>query len=630
MVQDTKSLTQRINLWPLIEGLLFFSALFLFVLLYVDPRVIDSLNGVNKYSYVLELTRGYFTTAAATPGAAARIGATLMVLACGIPWLGALLITLVAWGLCKTGELYVKHCARRIAPLYGVRFIPAILFLLLLSRYSMGDLPAVLGVLGMSIFAIVYQRLHEDSVVWRCSALCLLTALSFYLFSSTAVLFLALAVIADVLVRRKRLGVVLVVASCLGALLILCRLMIFPFDRIINYRAITDVKGPLLYLFLFVPVLAVIGATMSALLSKRKKGEGQMPGKRHKIVLLRCGLDLAVALVFAVTALGITSDWTLKNARELGLILYYDRAGAWDELLKERSSFIFDEFPKNQSRTALIASNAIYRALYHTGQLGSNLFSFPQASSPEPLLLNNGARTIYFPAWVAGIEIAADLGAVNYGEKIAGEAMENMGPLPPILYQRALFQAAKGNSEVAEVYLNKLKNMSGNSAAAGMLLRDLSPVSILNNPSVIRLTEYLDSSDYVLETVSEETMLLSLLNRNRHNKMAFEYLMTYYLLTHQPGKVAHALYRLDDFDYTEIPLHYEEAVEIYRRTDSAAVIAMLKLAERPETSERCDKFLAMADQCQQGVPGAEELLRKQFGASYFYFYSVGVIMGEKK
>lgn len=60
-----------------------------------------------------------------------------------------------------------------------------------------------------------------------------------------------------------------------------------------------------------------------------------------------------------------------------------------------------------------------------------------------------------------------------------------------------------------------------------------------------------------------EKILLCLLEENSKNKMAFEYLMAWYMLTRQLDKFVRNIRRLDDFDYPDIPRHYEEAVLLY-------------------------------------------------------------------
>jgi hypothetical protein len=624
IIKEKRPFLQGMMAGPYVWQLLFFASYFLFILLYTDPRIIVAFNGVNHYSYGIEFTKEYAVSIVTLPGGGAKLVASLVVLACTVPWLGALLLTLIAWALCAAADAFAKQSAGK--PLHALRYVPAILLLLIVGRYSMNLLAPVLAAFGTTLFGAQYLRAGVSSGVRRAVVFCMLTVLSYYLFSFSAVLFMALAIIGDALARRKALWIPFCAALVMGSLLATCKAYWFPFDRIFDYGAIFSVKRPLLYIYCFAPVAAALVFGEGAIFSKRK---ADTAGSRR--VILRVAVpELVMLIVFGAVAFWTARDWTTKTARELGRVVCFNRARNWDEILKERDSFIFDDFPRYASRTALLATTALYRALYHTGRLGYDLFSFPQAASSEPLMLATISRTIFFPAWTVALDMAVDLGAANLAEKIAGEAMENMGPLPPLMYKRAVVQTAKGNTDFALVYLNKLKHMPGYRRAAGRLIRAIGDSSVARDSAVAKLRASLDTTDYVLDSAHEESMLLNLLQANPRNKMAFEYLMTYYLLTRQPGKVARNLGRLPDLGYTEVPLLYEEAMEIARRNDSSAIAALPAAQPRQQTAERCDRFIAMAADCGRGVPGAQEAVRREFGSSYFYFYTAGVITGEKQ
>jgi hypothetical protein len=612
----------------LLIPIFFFFAFFLFVLLYIDPRLINVFNGVHKYSFILELTKEYAGAITAIPGGPDKLAATLIVAACGNPWLGALILTALAWMLCYTSAAFVKQSTGKSPR--AVQYVPALLFLLMLCRYSMHYLPAVLAGLGMVFIAILFQRLAIDSAAKRCTVFAAFFLAAYYLFSYNAVFFAMLVVINEILCRKKTIVPMILTAAGLGLAAWVSRVFLFPFDRIFNYATILDFKRPLLYLYLSVPLCAIMYGTMHIILSRHKeKGTSSAIRSKPPFVLAMC-LEYAIVLFLAGVMVLMSRDWTTRNIRELGQILYLERTCQWTEILKKRNSFLFDKYPELKSRTMLLASHAIYRALYHTGQLGSNMFSFPQAADPEPLMLRRTVWTVYFPAWTAALDVAIDLGAAGYAEKLAGEAMENIGPQPYLMYNRALLQAAKGNNELAATYCNRLKNMPGYGHRAEMLLRQVNDPGLAPDTAVTRLRLCMDKEDYVLNRVDEEGMLLSLLKTNPRNKMAFEYLMAYYLLTRQPNKVAYNAYRLDDFDYRAIPEHYEEAIEIYLHSDSTAAFTAPKLQPRSRTRQRCEQFLKTLDLYSGGVAGSEATLRSDFGTSYFYFYTFGFVAGGKR
>ena len=611
---------------PHITAILFFASYFLFLLFYIDPRLIFIFNGINKYSFVFEFSRAYFAAIAFVPGGFAKLAATLVVDACGHGWPGAVLLTLVAGGLTLGTAAFVTHVRRR--SLFILHYVPAILFLVVLSRYSMYYLPAVMSVLGSIIVALVYQRTSGESTKKRCALFALLFLVTYYLFSFTAVFFGVLVIVHEYLVRKKKIVPVLCTAVVLAVVLFLSRLFIFPFDRVFNYASIVDFRRPLLYLFLAVPLSALLAglgifSADRVLIGKKKPEHGR------GAMVLRAAREILVLLALATTMFWTTSDWTTKTLRELGSVLYCDRNCLWDDILQKKRSFLFEHFPNNKSLTALMTTHALYRALYHTGQLGTNMFCFPQIADPEPLLLWKNSISNYFPDWAVSLETAMDLGAVNFAEQIAGEAMENMGPLPFLLFRRTLLAAAKGNDECAHVYLNKLKQMPGYRSLARRFEHGAGTADLSKDTGVIRLRSCMDTADYVFNRVNEETALLNLLKSNPRNRMAFEYLMAYYLLSRRPDMVARNLYRLDDFDYKQIPALYQEAFEIYRSKDTAANIVLPKLAADPLTAVRSERFLKLMQLYDPNSPSTLAALVAEFGASYFFFFIFRYSAGEK-
>jgi hypothetical protein len=626
---EKRSLPARIAVSPMLWQLLFFAVYFLFIFLYIDPRIVSAFNGMNHYSYVLELTKEFFGSIAATPGGGAKLFATMTVVGCSVPGLGALFFTAIGWALGAAADLFTKRITGR--PLGALRFVPAIILLPCIARYEMNLLPLVIGLAGTVFLAALHLCTGKSSPMARAAVFCLLAAASYYLFGLLAILFLALAGIGDALAFRKTFPISLAGALLFGALLWVSATFWFPFDRIFDYGAIFNVKRPLFYLFAFVPVAPAIVYGISAQLLKRKEAASGSTTRPAWKTLGIVGCETMMLLIFGAVAWWTANDWTTKTARELGRVVYLNNDESWDDLLKEKESFIFDDFPKNRSKTALLATNALYRALYHTGRLGWDQFTIPQVASPEPLMLTTISQAIYFPSWPLALDLYTDLGMANAAERFAGEAVENMGPLPRLVYKRAAIQAAKGNDGFALVYCNRLKRMPGWRAAADAIVRAIDDTAAARGGIIERLRECRDTADYVLDSAHEESMFLNLLARNPRNKMAFEYLMAYYMLTRQPEKAARNLYRLPDFKYPDIPALYEELLEIAWRNDSAGMAALPGLPpRRQETIERCNRFLALSTECSRQVPGALDEMHSEFGRSYFYFSVTGVITGAKR
>jgi hypothetical protein len=124
-------------------------------------------------------------------------------------------------------------------------------------------------------------------------------------------------------------------------------------------------------------------------------------------------------------------------------------------------------------------------------------------------------------------------------------------------------------------------------------------------------------------------MFLDLFDKNSRNRMAFEYLEAYYLLTNQLDKFIGALGRLDDFDYSGLPRAYEEAILLYsyltkKKIEIPGCEISVKSRERFDGFNniyigryRASKMLALNE------------LAKDYGDSYFFYYLYG-LSGVKK
>ena len=99
--------------------------------------------------------------------------------------------------------------------------------------------------------------------------------------------------------------------------------------------------------------------------------------------------------------------------------------------------------------------------------------------------------------------------------------------------------------------------------------------------------------DFVELNTSVEEFLLALLEKNPHNRMAFELLMAHYLAVGRPDGVAAWLPRLKDFSYPGIPRLYQEAAIIQARsTGKRPVVPGYELDAA--VLARADQFASLA------------------------------------
>ena len=129
--------------------------------------------------------------------------------------------------------------------------------------------------------------------------------------------------------------------------------------------------------------------------------------------------------------------------------------------------------------------------------------------------------------------------------------------------------------------------------------------------------------DSVTLTPTVEDNLLALLDKNRHNKMAFEYLMAHYLRIRRPDKVAANIRRLGDFAYPSMPRHYQEAVLVYADVTGKR-FRIPGYRVDPEIVRRFGEFAEIRRNSVSREDAAHKAMAAGFGNTYFFYFFFGI------
>jgi hypothetical protein len=217
-----------------------------------------------------------------------------------------------------------------------------------------------------------------------------------------------------------------------------------------------------------------------------------------------------------------------------------------------------------------------------------------------------------------------DLGYLNIAEHSLTETMEGLGERPMILKRLALINMAKGNIGAARIYLGALdKTLFYADWANSYLDRLESHLSLSTDEKIQHLRSLMVEKDYALRKYSPEIFLQELLDKNSQNRMAFEYLMAWYMLNGQLDSFVQNLDRLDDFDYSEIPQLYEEAILVYRLTTRKNVDLKGRQISS-KTYQRAHHFTDIVRRfSKDNKKGAMLATAKDFADSYFFYYNFG-------
>jgi hypothetical protein len=250
------------------------------------------------------------------------------------------------------------------------------------------------------------------------------------------------------------------------------------------------------------------------------------------------------------------------------------------------------------------------------------MFRYPQ--DPHALLLTHETRESDLTQMKLA-DLFLELGHVNMAEKLASELLATKSHSGPALEKLAWISIIKGHPDTARVYLNALKRDLILGGTAESILHGLDAGFSDDQAAYIDRIRSSTQDGPAGATGREplDERLAALLQRNPHNRMAFEYLMAGYLLTGQVEKIADNVQRLRDLGYEKTPTLYEEALLIYYGSKGMK-ISLEQAGISRETFQRYQTFIqirnAMQPQNQQAV--FDRLIR-EFGTSYFFFYTFG-------
>ncbi len=628
------------DLGGVIRGLIFFILFYLYLWLYVDLRLIY--HGGGRITNFPVFLRGwtFFRQFISHPGGPVEYAAAFLSQSFYYSWTGALVVTLLAWLICLCTDYFLR--AISTLSFRWIRFIPPILLLIIYSHYTYYFAPIV-ALLTALFFACLYLRITPTGGTLFCLVVFLvLSAILYYIAGGGYLLFAALCAIYALLFKRRwQIGLLFLLLAVVipyvegvkifGVSVINAFSQSLPFSwKIIGYETRRKMVEIVYILYLFLPLTAlVLGLcrrfiTSPASLTDRphaklkKKPSGKPANLVPRILSFYTGKPIfrwaiQSLVLFAVTVGAVFSTYDKRRKTEFE-VDYYACHKMWPQLLGAAR-----RYPRSPH-----VINAVNRALYHTGRLGYDMFSYPQ--HPDAFLLTaENHKLAYWDRFDTRIE----LGLISMAENDLTECLVIFGRRPIILKRLALVNMVKGNIGSARIYLGALsKTFFYTNWANKYLDRLESGPNLSTDEEIQRLRHLCLEKDHSAIFSQNENSLLALLEKNRQNRMAFEYLMAWYLLTKQLDKFVQNLERLNDFSYSDIPQLYEEAILVYVSHTKKPVHLNGRWGN-PESRRRIENISQIYDRYGRDEQAAFDELAKNYGNSYF-FYNIYGISGAKK
>ena len=195
-------------------------------------------------------------------------------------------------------------------------------------------------------------------------------------------------------------------------------------------------------------------------------------------------------------------------------------------------------------------------ALYQTGRMSNDLLKYPQ---------RYGIHSLFLP-WVGdprqsryGHYVYEQLGYLNEAQRWASEALVVYGATAPTLLNLIRYNIANGRTDVAMRFIRRLKQSlfyRKQAEAYERLIQSGQPVPDLHvvPPSKSGRARFANVQDLGPE-------LLFICEQDPTNRMAFEYLMIYSILSKNCTLFAENIGRIEYFSYPEMPPLYRTFLE---------------------------------------------------------------------
>ena len=544
------------------------------------------------------------------------------------PTIGALVLTGIAMLLClAVGRLLhlaggAKWSLWALLPGVGIA-----------ALYVQYEHPlAVLLALAVGLwFAVGYLWLPVENAPLRIGTFAIAAMVLYYLAGAVAILFGVAAGLGELFGRRRFIvGPIVALVSIPVPWLIGMEVfvmtsgeaysLLWPFGST-GAAGYEPVLSILRALFLYPPAILLATGIVVLLLGTGIRSNGRLAKKatpRSRTSLIRRPAFQAAVPVLVLGALIGATAWRLPDGhrRSLFQMVHHTRERRWEAVLRAAgglSARRYDHF----------CNHMVNLALYHSGRFADAMFSFPQSRSGLLLFTKDVPHAP--PKYWMLAETSLDMGNLNLAEQWAYETFETEGSCGWVLKLLGAIYAAKEQPEVARVYLARLKKDLIHWREADELMACVETgASVRGNweQRFLNARARRWDRDSVYTVYPEEFALKGLLDADGQNRMAFEYLMAYYLLAKQPGRVAENLHHLDALGYETIPRHYQEAIVVH----SAATKQPVNLHGRQIDPAVVQQFRTFSDRYRPlrgRKEAAARALARDFGNTYFYYHMFG-------
>ena len=310
--------------------------------------------------------------------------------------------------------------------------------------------------------------------------------------------------------------------------------------------------------------------------------------------------------VFALLAFFGFRSFANFEAEQIMTYDYLVRNERWKDVIKyaERKP------PRNY-----LSLSMLNLSLAKTGELGNSMFKYNQHGVNGLFLAFNRE---YVTA-LMGSEILYHLSLTNACQEYAFESMQtipDMGQSVRVIKRLAETNLINGQYKVSEKYLGLLENTLFYRKWAKNTMTYLGNEEKINShPDWGEKRKFSVRGDYFFHIKNIEAVLNRMVKENPGNKVAFEYLMAFYMINKDLRNFVNLIPVMEKMQYKTVPASYQEAIMYIIGLNSKDPAGDAPSYISRETKARMQAYADIYT----SRPDAESRLAENYAATYWYY-----------
>ena len=605
-----KSLQSGFRKYPVAMGFtLFLFCVFAVVWFYVINRY--TVLYYQEQIQLFRFDRFYFFSFLDRPGGLIEYAGAFLTQFYFYPFAGAIILTTVLATVVLLFYYLCRSCGN-IRQLFFIPFIPAILLMTSFINVFFG----VSAALGILLVLAGFNWYIALSLPVRYGAGILLFAATWFIAGGNALILAALILIFELTgfesskeqaKKRNKFLYLLLLAGSAAGLPCLSHYLFYCITVREAYFALTPITFLLpnidsKLLWLSIPVLFIIWRLAASKINRWNLS----PGKIGVLNFLMVSV-MTVGCVFS----------TYNHRTHISNII--NRMTF--ELQHNRFDSVIAVGKDNPSNNRLVC-NLTNIALYESGQMPYRMFHCKQMGTAGLFLDWKFASDSHL-AWYLG-EVYYRLGMILPAEHCAFESMvsNQKGHNVRVLQRLSLTNIARRDAAAADKYLWYLDHSLFYHKWARQQRKNLALAMADSTFHIPGMPKPVSCKNFFIPyQVPEYTLLMALESDPKH-RMAFEYLMAYSMLQRDLEKVKWCMDNYyGNFDYPNIPTHYEEALLVYKDVFKEGPDFFTQYPVSSATRERYDSYL-QAVNAARGNERRFNQFQTQFSNTYWYYLNL--------